>query len=50
MPNPSYSIKRNENYIHAEAILKSLLFSSPEEFIDAKIGLKVMKKTPLIKL
>ena len=42
--SPSNSIKRNENYIHAEAILKSPLFSAPEEFNDAKIGLKVMKE------
>ena len=40
----SYSIKRNEDYIHADAILKSLSFSAPEEFNDAKIGLKVMKE------
>ena len=42
--SPSNSIKRNENYIHAEAILKSPLFSAPEEFNDAKIGLKVMEE------
>ena len=42
--SPSYSIKRNEDYIHAEAIRKSPLFSAPEEFNDAKIGLKVMKE------
>ena len=43
-PSPSNSIKRNEDYIHEEAILKSPLFSAPEEFNDAKIGLKVMKE------
>ena len=42
--SPCYSIKRNEDYFHAEAILKSPLFSAPEEFNDAKIGLKVMKE------
>ena len=42
--SPSYSIKRNEDYIHAEAIRKSPLFSAPEEFNYAKIGLKVMKE------
>ena len=42
--NPCYSIKRNEDYIHAEVILKSPLFCAPEEFNDAKIGLKVMKE------
>ena len=40
----SYSVRRNQDYIHAEAILKSPLFSAPEEFNDAKIGLKVMKE------
>ena len=40
----SYNIKRNEDYIHTDAILKSLSFSAPEEFNDAKIGLKVMKE------
>ena len=40
----SYSIKRNEDYVHAYAILKSPSFSAPEEFNDAKIGLKVMKE------
>ena len=40
----SYSIKRNEDYIHADSILNSPLFSAPEEFNDAKIGLKVMKE------
>ena len=40
----SYSIKRNQDYIHAEAILKSPLFSAPEESNDTKIGLKVMKE------
>ena len=43
-PSPSNSIKRNEDYIYEEAILKSPLFSAPEEFNDAKIGLKVMKE------
>ena len=42
--SPSNSIKRNENYINAEATLKSPLFSAPEEFNDAKIGLKVMEE------
>ena len=46
----SYSIKRNQDYIHAEAILKSPLFSAPEEFNDAKIGLKVMKENFPVKL
>ena len=41
--SPSYSIKRNEDYVHAEAVLKSPIFSAPEEFNHAKIGLKVMK-------
>ena len=36
---PSYSIKRNKDYIHADAILKSPSFTAPEEFNDAKIGL-----------
>ena len=40
----SYSIKRNQDYIHAEAILKSPLLSAPEESNDTKIGLKVMKE------
>ena len=40
----SYSIKRNQDYIHAEAILKSPLFSAPEESNDTKIGLIVMKE------
>ena len=40
----SYSITRNEDYIHAEAILRSPLCSASEKFNDAKIGLKVMKK------
>ena len=39
---PSYIIKRNKDYTHAEAILKSPSFSASEEFNDAKIGLKVM--------
>ena len=42
--SPSYSVKRNKDYIHADAILKSPSFSAPEEFNDAKIGLKVMKE------
>ena len=42
--SPSYSIKRNKDYINADAILKSPLFSAPEEFNDAKIGLKVTKE------
>ena len=41
--SPSYSIKRNEDYVQAEAVLKSPIFSAPEEFNHAKIGLKVMK-------
>ena len=42
--SPSYSTKRNEDYIHVDDILKSLSFSAPEEFNDAKIGLRVMKE------
>ena len=42
--SPFYCIKRNEDYIHADATLESLLLSAPEEFNDAKIGLKVMKE------
>ena len=42
--SPSYSIKGSEDYIHAEAILKSPLFSAPEEFYNNKIGLEVMKE------
>ena len=42
--SPSYSIKRNEDYIHVDAILKSPSFSAPEEFNGAEIGLKVMKE------
>ena len=42
--SPSYSVKRNEDYIHVDAILKSPSFSAPKEFNDAKIGLKVMKE------
>ena len=42
--SPSYSIKRNEDYTHADAILKSPSFLAPEEFSDAKIGLKEMKE------
>ena len=41
---PSYSIKRSEDYIHVDAIMKSPSFSAPKEFNDAKIGLKVMKE------
>ena len=37
-------IERTEDYIHADPILKSPSFSAPEEFNDAKIGLKVMKE------
>ena len=48
--SPSYSIKRNEDYVHADAILKSPSFSALEEFNDAKIELKVMKENSLIKL
>ena len=40
----SYSIKRNEDFIHEKTILKSPLFSAPEEFNDARIGLKAMKE------
>ena len=46
----SCSIKRNEDYIHAEAILKSPLFSAHEEFNDTKIGLEVMKENSPKKL
>ena len=42
--SPSYRLKINEDYIHAEAILKSPLLSAHEEFSDAKIRLKVMKE------
>ena len=42
--SPSYSIKRNEDHIHPDALLKPPLFSAPEEFNDAKIGLKVTKE------
>ena len=42
--SPSYSIKRNEDYIHADAILMSPSFFAPEEFNGAKIGMKVMKE------
>ena len=42
--SPSYSIKRNEDFIHEKTILKSPLFSAPEEFNDARIGLKAMKE------
>ena len=37
-------IERTGDYIHADPILKSPSFSAPEEFNDAKIGLKVMKE------
>ena len=30
---PSYSIKRNKDYIHADAILKSPSFSAPRKLI-----------------
>ena len=40
----SYSIKRNKDYIHVDVILKSPSFSAPEDFNDAKIGLRVMKE------
>ena len=42
--SPSYSIKRNEDYIQVDVILKSPSFFAREEFNDAKIGLKVMKE------
>ena len=42
--SPSYSRKRNKDYIHVVVILKSPSFSAPEEFNDGKIGLKVMKE------
>ena len=42
--SPSYSIKKPEDYIHVDAILRSPPFSAPEEFNNAKIGLKVMKE------
>ena len=42
--SPSYSIKRDEDYAYADAILKSPSFSAPEEINDAKTGLKVMKE------
>ena len=45
--SPSYSIKRNEYYIHTDTILK---FSAPEELDDAKIGLKVMKENSTNKI
>ena len=41
---PSYIIKRDEDYAYADAILKTPSFSAPEEFNDAKTGLKVMKE------
>ena len=40
----SYSIKINQDYVHAYAILKSPSFSAPEEFNDTKIRLKVIKE------
>ena len=39
-----YIIKRNEDYVQADVILKSPSLSASEEFNDAKIGLKVMKE------
>ena len=42
--SPSYSIKRNEDYINVDDILKSPPSSAPEEFNNAHIGLKVMKE------
>ena len=42
--SPSYSRKRNKDYIHVDVILKSPSFSAPEEFNDGKIGLKVMEE------
>ena len=42
--SPSYSIKRDKDYIHAKPILKSPLFSAHEEFTDDKTGLKVIKE------
>ena len=42
--SPSCSIKRSEDCIHVDAIMKSPSFSAPEEFNGAKIGLKVMKE------
>ena len=42
--SPSYSRKRNKDYIHVDVILKSPSFSAREEFNDGKIGLKVMKE------
>ena len=44
--SPSYSIKRNEDCIHVDATLNSPSFSAPEEFNDAKIGLKVINEKP----
>ena len=48
--SPSYSIKRKEDYIHADSILKFPSFSAPEEFNDANIGLKVMKENSTNKI
>ena len=45
-----YSIKRNENYIHADAILKFPSFFALEEFNDAKIGLEVKKENSPYKI
>ena len=42
--SPSYNIKRNKDYIHVDAILKSPSFSAPEQFNGTKTGLKVMKE------
>ena len=39
-----YIIKRNEDYVQADVILKSSSLSDSEEFNDAEIGLKVMKE------
>ena len=39
-----YIIKRNEDYVQADVILKSSSLSASEEFNDAEIGLKVMKE------
>ena len=37
-------LENQKDYIHADAILKSPSSFAPEEFNDAKIGLKVMKE------
>ena len=36
--------ENNTQQIHVDVILKSPSFSSPKEFNDAKIGMKVMKE------